>query len=97
MAEIINLRQRRKAKAHAEAEVKAAENRHLHGRTLTEKRAAKDQAAQLDKHIEAHKRDTLKAWDEFQASGKHATAEDVDKWLASWGTEDELPAPECEK
>ncbi len=97
MAELINLRQRRKAKMRAEAEAKAAQNRHLHGRTLAEKRAAKDEAVRLEKHVEAHRRDTLKAWDEFQATGKHATAEEVDKWLASWGTENELPAPDCEK
>jgi hypothetical protein len=40
---------------------------------------------------------TLKAWDEFQATGLHATAEEVDKWLASWGTENELPSPERHK
>ena len=57
MAELINLRQRRKAKARAEAEAKAVENRHLHGRTLAEKRAAKDEAARLEKHVEAHKRE----------------------------------------
>ena len=56
MAEIINLRQKRKAKARAEAEVKATQIRHLHGRTLTEKRTAKDDAARLEKHVDAHKR-----------------------------------------
>lgn len=35
--------------------------------------------------------------DEFQATGLHVTAEEVDKWLASWGTDDELPPPECHK
>ena len=35
------------------------------------------------------------AWSVLQATGRHATAEEVDKWLSSWGTEDELPAPEC--
>lgn len=44
---------------------------------------------------ESLRQDTLKAWDEFQATGLHASAEEVDKWLASWGTENELPAPEC--
>ncbi len=44
---------------------------------------------------EALCRDVLKAWDEFQATGQHATAEDVDTWLASWGSTNELPAPEC--
>lgn len=41
------------------------------------------------------RQDTLQAWEEFQATGLHATAEEVDMWLARWGTEDELPAPEC--
>lgn len=44
---------------------------------------------------EALKQDTLKAWEEFQATGLHATAEEVDKWLASWGDENELSAPVC--
>ncbi|MHB1321916.1 MAG: CopG family transcriptional regulator [Acidithiobacillus ferrivorans] len=44
---------------------------------------------------EALRQDTLKAWEEFQATGLHATAEEVDKWLASWGDENELPAPVC--
>jgi len=39
--------------------------------------------------------DTVKAWDEFQATGLHATADEVDDWLASWGSDAERPAPEC--
>lgn len=45
---------------------------------------------------EALRHDTLNAWEEFQATGLHATADEVDKWLASWGTDSELPAPECQ-
>ncbi len=37
------------------------------------------------------------AWEEFQATGLHVTSEEVDKWLASWCTENELPAPVCHK
>jgi len=44
---------------------------------------------------EALRQDTLTAWDDFQATGQHATADEVDRWLASWGTDNELPAPEC--
>lgn len=44
---------------------------------------------------EALRQDTLIAWEEFQATGLHATADEVDKWLASWGADNELPAPEC--
>jgi predicted transcriptional regulator len=46
---------------------------------------------------EALRRDTLEAWEEFRTSGLHATAEEVDRWLARWGTEDEASAPECHK
>jgi len=46
---------------------------------------------------ESFRQDALKAWAEFQATGLHLTAEEVQKWLASWGTEDELPAPACHK
>lgn len=44
---------------------------------------------------EALRQDTLKAWEEFQASGLHATAEEVANWLSSWESENELPAPAC--
>jgi predicted transcriptional regulator len=43
------------------------------------------------------RRDTLAAWEEFRETGLHVTAEDVDQWLMSWGTEDEVPAPERHK
>lgn len=60
-------------------------------------REAIEQYVDREEKREALNRDTLKAWDEFQATGLHATAEEVDKWLASWGTENELPPPECHK
>jgi len=43
------------------------------------------------------RQDTLKAWEEFRETGLRATAEEVDRWLASWGSENEEPAPECHK
>lgn len=46
---------------------------------------------------ETLRQDTLEAWNEFQATGQHATAAEVDNWLASWGSETELPVPECHK
>lgn len=46
---------------------------------------------------EAFRQDTLKAWEAFQTTGLHATAAEVDEWLSSWGTENELSAPECHK
>lgn len=40
-------------------------------------------------------RETRQAWEEYQATGLHVTAEEVERWLASWGTENEPPPPEC--
>ncbi len=36
---------------------------------------------------------SMTGWEEYQETGVHATAEEVDAWLASRGTENELPAP----
>jgi predicted transcriptional regulator len=58
-------------------------------------REAIAQYVEREEKREVLRQDTLKAWEEFQATGLHATAEEVEKWLSSWGTENELPAPEC--
>jgi len=60
-------------------------------------REAIAQYVEREEKREALRQDTLKAWEEFQATGLHATAEEVESWLSSWGTEDELPAPVCRK
>lgn len=60
-------------------------------------REAITQYVEREERREALNQDTLKAWEEFQATGLRATAGDVDKWLASWGTGNELPAPECRR
>lgn len=58
-------------------------------------REAIAQYVEREEKREALRRDTLKAWEEFQATGLYATAEEVEEWLAGWGTEHELPAPKC--
>lgn len=60
-------------------------------------REAIEHYVELEERHETLKRDTLKAWDNFQATGLHVTAGEADRWLASWGTERELPPPECHK
>jgi len=55
------------------------------------------QYVEREEKREAFRQDTLKAWEEYRITGLHATAEEVDAWLASWGTDDERPAPECRK
>ena len=58
-------------------------------------REAIAQYVEREEKREVLRQDTLKAWEEFRATGLHATAEEVEKWLSCWGTETELPAPEC--
>lgn len=58
-------------------------------------RQAIEQYVEREEKREALQQDTLGAWEEFRASGLHATAEEVERWLASWGSEKELPPPEC--
>lgn len=58
-------------------------------------REAIAQYVDREEKSEALRQDTLKAWDEFQATGLHVTAKEVDSWLANWGSENELPAPKC--
>lgn len=53
------------------------------------------QYVEREEKREALRKDTLDAWEDFQATGLHATAEEVETWLASWGSENELPSPEC--
>lgn len=60
-------------------------------------REAIAQYVEREEKREAFRQDTLKAWEEFQATGLHATAEEVATWLSSWGTENELPAPVSHK
>ena len=57
MADIVNLREARKAKARADAEVRAAENRVKFGRTKEEKRKAKAEQALDARRLEGHRRD----------------------------------------
>ena len=54
--------------------------------------ATEQDIARQDKR-EAFKRDALRAWEDYQATGLHATADEVEKWLNSWGTDHEEPAP----
>jgi predicted transcriptional regulator len=60
-------------------------------------REAIAQYVEREEKREALRQETLDAWDEFQATGLHAPAEEVEKWLSTWGTDDELPAPQCRR
>jgi hypothetical protein len=55
MADIVNLRKARKAKAHAEADAKAAENRTRFGRPKAERAAGEAEARLARRRLEAHR------------------------------------------
>ncbi|MCW0181464.1 DUF4169 family protein [Zavarzinia sp.] len=57
MADIINLRRARKARARVEAENLAAENRARFGRTGAEKKRETAQKTLDEKRLEGHRRD----------------------------------------
>lgn len=46
---------------------------------------------------EAFRQETIKAWEEYQETGLHVETDEVEAWLASWGTDNEVPAPACRK
>lgn len=58
-------------------------------------REAIAQYVEREEERERLRRDTLQSWEEYRSTGLHATAEDVDEWLASWGANDERPPPKC--
>jgi len=60
-------------------------------------REAISQYVEREEKREAFRQDAIKAWEDYQETGLHATAEEVDAWLAGWGTENELSAPVCHK
>jgi hypothetical protein len=57
MAEIVNLRQARKARARAEKAAEAAANRAKFGRTKTEKAAEAARRELAERQLDSHKRE----------------------------------------
>ncbi len=44
---------------------------------------------------ERFRRDTLKAWEAYSATGLHVTAEEADAWLAKLEQGNNIDPPEC--
>ncbi|MCJ2179260.1 DUF4169 family protein [Novosphingobium sp. 2580] len=57
MAEIVNLRMARKARARAADKMQAAENRALHGQTKAERKATEADVTRITRTVEGAKRD----------------------------------------
>lgn len=60
-------------------------------------REAIAQYVEREEKREGLRQDTLKAWEEFQATGAHATQQEVDDWLSGWGSDAERAAPKCQE
>jgi len=60
-------------------------------------REAIEQYVEREEKRESLRNETLNAWEEFQTTGLHVTAGEVEKWLSTWGTDGESTTPECHK
>jgi len=58
-------------------------------------REAIGQYVEREEKREAFRQDTFKAWNEFQLTGLHATAEEADEWLDKLADGQDVEPPEC--
>lgn len=58
-------------------------------------REAVEQYVAREEQRERFRQDALAAWDEYQATGLHVSAEEADAWLARLEAGEDAEAPEC--
>lgn len=58
-------------------------------------REAVEQYVGREEEREQFRQDALAAWNDYQATGLHATAEEADAWLARLEAGEAAEAPEC--
>ena len=58
-------------------------------------REAVIQYVEREEKREAFRHDTLKAWEEYRATGLHLTADEADAWLAQLQEGNDVEPPEC--
>jgi predicted transcriptional regulator len=58
-------------------------------------REAVEQYVSREEKREQFRQDALSAWNDYQATGLHATAEEADAWLAKLEAGEDAEAPEC--
>lgn len=58
-------------------------------------REAVEQYVEREEKHEQLRQDALAAWNHYQATGLHATAEEADAWLAKLEAGEDAEAPEC--
>ena len=60
-------------------------------------REAVEQYVGREEKREQFRRDALAAWDAYQATGLHATAEEADAWLARLEAGEPAETPQCHR
>jgi len=58
-------------------------------------REAIEQYVEREEKREAFRQDAIRAWNEYQATGVHLTAEEADAWLAKLEAGGDSDPPEC--
>ena len=58
-------------------------------------REAVEQYVTREEQREQIRQDALAAWEHYQATGLHVTAEEADVWLAGLENDEDSGAPEC--
>ena len=58
-------------------------------------REAVEQYVTREEQREQIRQDALAAWEHYQATGHHVTAEEADVWLAGLENDEDSEAPEC--
>jgi predicted transcriptional regulator len=58
-------------------------------------REAVEQYVSREEKREQFRQDALTAWNDYQATGLHATAEEADAWLAKLEAGEDAEAPQC--
>lgn len=53
------------------------------------------QYVEREEKREAFRQDTIKAWNEYQATGLHITKEEADAWLDKLESGQDVEPPEC--
>lgn len=59
-------------------------------------REAIQQYVEREEQREAFKQDAMRAWNQYQATGQHVTAEDADAWLAKLENGEDVDPPKCQ-
>ena len=47
--------------------------------------------------LQAWNQSCVDSFNEYEATGLHVTQDEVERWMDSWGSDSELPVPQCHK